>query len=115
MRVGRAARGLVGDFFGAVAGQPPHLYFMDVFLEQFSSQVPRRDGRKPNVLDLGCGKGRAALDLAREGFSVLAVDRQDRMLVDHDNITFVQAEIVSWLRRLSPNGTFDGIPIRNLL
>ena len=88
---------------------------MDQFLQKFIEAVPRVDGRKANVLDLGCGKGAATLELARQGFSVLAVDQQNRMLVDHDNITFIQEEIISWLRRLSPNAMFDGILMRNLL
>ena len=88
---------------------------MDQFLQKFIEAVPRVDSRKANVLDLGCGKGAATLELARQGFSVLAVDQQNRMLVDHDNITFIQEEIISWLRRLSPNAMFDGILMRNLL
>lgn len=88
---------------------------MDHFLQQFIDAVPHVDGRKPNVLDLGCGKGRSTLELARQGFSVLAIDQQNRLLVDHDNITFIQDEMISWLRRLSPNAMFDGILLRNLL
>ncbi|MCR4312034.1 MAG: class I SAM-dependent methyltransferase [Candidatus Uhrbacteria bacterium] len=88
---------------------------MDAFLKKFVESVPRTNGRKPSVLDLGCGKGLATLALAREGFNVIAIDSQNRMLIDHDNITYIQEDIVTWLRRLSPNAAFDGIIMRNLL
>ena len=63
------------------------------------------------VLDLGCGEGRNALFLAKQGFDVTAVDisesgiRKLQMLADRDGIS-IRADVAD-MRQYSFSGKFD--------
>jgi len=50
------------------------------------------------ILDMGCGTGRHALELARRGYQVTGVDLSDGMLAEGRNIFIGLAEEPTWVR-----------------
>ena len=84
--------------------------YHDFFVERI------RPGER--VLDVGCGKGELALDLAqRAGARVVGVDFSRRYLAfarersAHPNVEYVEADVSSWL----PAERFDVVVLSNVL
>jgi SAM-dependent methyltransferase len=50
------------------------------FYREYARQLCGEKGEKGEILELGCGTGRVALDLAREGFRVTGLDLSQQML-----------------------------------
>jgi SAM-dependent methyltransferase len=70
------------------------------------------------VLDVGCGKGELALDLAeRSGAHVVGVDVSPRYLAfarersAHESVEYVEADVLSW----RPEEPFDVVVLSNVL
>jgi SAM-dependent methyltransferase len=79
-------------------------------LEEVNALITLLDlTRKAKILDMGCGPGRHALELARHGFSVTGVDRtilylnQAKQKVEQEGleVEFVQADMRSFRRESS--------------
>ena len=92
-------------------------YFGDPYpgLKEFFGTYPH----KGHVLDLGCGQGRDALYLARQGFTVTGVDISQVGLdqlsavarAEHLDITVILADIHSW----DMQGDYDMILLDSML
>src|SRR5204862_6804994 len=73
---------------------------------------------RERVLDVGCGKGELALDLAeRTGAHVVGVDVSPRYLAfarersSHPNVEYVEADVLTW----RPEEPFDAVVLSNVL
>jgi SAM-dependent methyltransferase len=82
--------------------------------ELIEAALHRHDSRKPRtVLDIGCGTGGHAIELARRGYSVTGVDLSDHMLelARGKSASLSQAQQPKWLqgdaRDFNAGGSFD--------
>jgi 2-polyprenyl-3-methyl-5-hydroxy-6-metoxy-1,4-benzoquinol methylase len=78
--------------------EPPDFQLRLRFLLHGVRPVEGREGAPPRVLDVGCGEGRFAVELAREGLEVVGVD--------------VAEEAVSRARARAPQLDFRVIPLQ---
>lgn len=81
--------------------------------ERLSKEIPDlikmfRELNVKNVLDIGCGTGPHAIDLAQEGFEVLGMDRSSRM------IDVAQGKIKSLSKEMQQRVKFISKDYRNL-
>lgn len=92
-------------------------------LEEKTSEIREKaflEGRRPRVLDLGCGPGFFSIIFSRMGFDVVAVDSSTGMLESAArNARRAKAESVSFqeadaLSLDFPDGSFDVIASRNV-
>jgi SAM-dependent methyltransferase len=105
-------RGIALDCWRAVVPNLPTSaeadYLANVFLAGSPGEI-----RSKHLLDLACGNGRHALDLAVRGFNVTGVDLSEEFVVEaqsraSQNARFIQADMLDLQSDLAPATGFDG-------
>ena len=99
-------RGIALDCWRAIIPNLPTSAEADYLARVFTDQ-------NNNLLDLACGNGRHALDLASRGFNVTGVDLSEEFVAEaqsqeSENARFVRADMLDLPPDIAPAGGFDG-------
>jgi SAM-dependent methyltransferase len=99
-------RGIALDCWRAVIPNLPTAAETEFLARVFSGESKR-------LLDLACGNGRHALDLAARGFQITGVDLSEEFLAEAqsrapENALFIRADMLELPTDLAPVAGFDG-------
>jgi SAM-dependent methyltransferase len=96
-----------------MVAEPDEQFYAREYLHHLRPALSASGAKR--VLDLGCGQGRIAIPLAREGYRVTAVDWSPEALErargyarEQDAPDFVRADIVPWLGQ-APDAAYDAV------
>jgi SAM-dependent methyltransferase len=110
---------LIGARDWDMVAEPDEQYYASQYLAHLRHALATAPGRR--VVDLGCGQGRIAIPLAREGYAVSAVDWSSEALAAARRYAdggsapvFHEADVLDWLRR-APDASTDAVLALELL